>query len=397
MMVEASARGELERVRELLVHGASLDAVSSAGLTAVMTARIHGYEALVDFLEANGADASESRPPAGRLINGLMNRVISPSEPGAAVLVSRYGKVVFERGYGLASIEHGAPITPSTVFRIADLTMGFTAAGVQILEEEGKIQLTDSVSKYFPVFTPERGIQLRHLLNHTSGLNHFPLGETGGYQGSGDDILEMVAAQPAGFEVGTNLRYSNAGYLVLGHLLSDVSELSFEDYLRTRIFFQAGMTNTAVIGLQDVVRGAASGYLYEGGNYKRALPEENSVSGGAGALSSTVGDLHLWSEAFFGGELMTRGSLKRALTPVRVGDMKFGYGIGWFLKQLRGLELVYHGGQVDGFSSYLAHFPNQKLTIVILANASPSPEGLVPANLAEEIAQIFLFEEMESR
>ena len=160
--------------------------------------------------------------------------------PGVAVLVARDGRILFQGGYGLADVEGKTPITPETKFRIGSVTKQFTAAAILRLAEEGKLALTDSLAKYFPELPNAQKITLRHLLTHTSGLHGYT--EKPGFHAgvtkpiTPANLIASLRADPPDFPPGTNFRYSNSGYFVLGEIVAKVSGQSLADYLRIAFF-----------------------------------------------------------------------------------------------------------------------------------------------------------------
>ena len=173
--------------------------------------------------------------------------------PGCAIMVRHEGKVALCQGYGMANLEHGVRVTPQTIFQSGSMGKPFTALGIMLLVEEGKLALDDPVAKYLKVPSSWSGITVRHLLTHTSGLGDYPedFSLRGDY--TEDDFFKMVTAQPLAFAPGARWSYSNLGYLSLGILMHKVTGKFYGDFLEERVFGPLGMKSSHVISESDIV------------------------------------------------------------------------------------------------------------------------------------------------
>ena len=311
-------------------------------------------------------------------------------------LVSRDGKILYEKAVGLADLDRHIAATPATKFRIGSITKQFTAAAILRLAEDEKLALDDPLARYFPDFPGAEKITLRQLLTHTSGLHSYT-DKPGFLQSVTSPIApeKLIASfrdDPPDFAPGAGWKYCNSGYFLLGEIVAKVSGKPLADYLREEFFEPIGMKDTGLFRNAAPPADAALGYSFADGKLTQALDWDMSWAGGAGALYSTVRDLQLWNEAIFNRHVLSEASLKAALTPVTPprGAQGMRYGFGWALGELRGLALVDHSGGLNGFQSYLVRYPAQKVTIAVLSNALDAPPGLVPATLAHEIAEKFL-------
>ncbi|HWH68306.1 MAG TPA: serine hydrolase, partial [Candidatus Sulfotelmatobacter sp.] len=274
--------------------------------------------------------------------------------------------------------------------------------------ERGSLRVTDKLARFFPEYPHGDAVTLHHLLTHTSGIHDF---------GNKPDFLATITvpATPEGkiksfmndpfdFAPGENWSYSNSGYFLLGHIVEKVTGLTYADFLGREFFEPLGMTNTGVHTPTAILRHEATGYAFREGRWAKAINWDMSNDVGSGALYSTVEDLFRWNEALFGGHVLDDASLKAAFTPVSTRadaalsrPKESGYGYGWTIFRARGLPVIEHGGSLDGFQSNLRRFPDQRFTVVVLVNAKPAPPALDPANLAQEIAQLYLWREMQPR
>ena len=364
---------------------------------------MRGNQEMVEHLLAKGADAKLPMPPPEKLADAMFKEIIPTNSPGAAVLVSRNGKILFQRGYGEADREKHLPITPDTQFRIGSITKQFTATCILQLQEQGKLSVNDSLAKFFPDFPRGEEVKLHHLLTHTSGIRSYT--DKPGFLESApkfikpEDLINSFKNDPYDFSPGKGWHYDNSGYFLLGEIVAKVSGEPFADYLRKHIFEPLGMKHTGIHFRGIKLEHEAIGYSYANGENPKALDWDMSRAGGAGALYSTVGDLFLWNEAVFNGKILQPASRLAAFTPVKLPPDVQGmdYGFGWITSANRGLRVIGHSGGLNGFSSDLARFTNHNLTVVVLANALPPPPGLSPAALAQEIGQIYLWSDMEPR
>ena len=181
--------------------------------------------------------------------------------PGLALLVVKDRKIVKSQGYGLANVEHDAPVTSETIFQSGSVGKQFTAAGVMLLVEDGKLALDDPVAKYLKG-TPEawQTITVRHLLSHTSGLGDYPPAFDLKRDYTEDDLLGAICHGKLAFRPGESWSYSNLGYVTLGILIHKITGRHYGDFLAERIFRPLGMTSAQIINEAQIVKGRASGY-----------------------------------------------------------------------------------------------------------------------------------------
>jgi CubicO group peptidase (beta-lactamase class C family) len=402
----AVRRGEVEAVRSLLDKGLDVNAALD-GLTPVQAARLRGDQEMVAFLVSCGADAKAPLPPRSPLVDRLFKRLIKTNVPGAAVLVAQNGEVLFEHGYGLASLEHQVPVTPETKFRIGSITKQFTASAILKLQEEGKLSVTNTLSQYLPDYPRGDEVTLRHLLTHTSGIHSCT---------SKPDFLKTVTVgveplehirsfmnDPYDFDPGQKWAYNNSGFFLLGYIIGKVSGQSYGEYLHRTLFEPLDLNDSGVHEPTAILPHEATGYSIENGRLIKALDWDMSRAGGAGALYSTVRDLYRWNEAIFNGKILSASSLKDAFTPVITAEddasqpKETGYGYGWAIRTWRGLKEIGHGGGLNGFASYLFRLPKENFTVVVLANCAPAPPERDPGAVAHEVAELWLGDRLPPR
>lgn len=405
-LISAVMTSDAESIRKLLGQGLNVNAQGKAGVTAFQVARLHGDTEMMQLLASHGAITNAPLPPPDKLADALFTRVFTNDAPGAAVLVAQDGKVLFEKGYGLADVSHGVRFAPETKSRIGSITKQFTAAAILKLQEQGKLSVQDKLSKYFPDFPRGDEVTLHHLLTHTSGIRSYT--DKPGFLAKvtspvePNDLIKSFQNDPYDFDPGKKWHYDNSGYFLLGRIVEKVSGESYSDFLRKNFFEPLGMTNTGVHRGGLALEHEARGYQYTGSTFTNALDWDMSWAGGAGALYSTVEDLFRWNEGVFGGKVLKDSSLKAAWTPVKTEENKDddsgnGYGYGWFIGQMRGAREISHGGGLNGFSSFLMRLPREHFTVAILANAQPGAPGADPTQLAHLVTEIYLGEKLEPR
>ncbi len=335
-------------------------------------------------------------------VEGLLAGVVNPGGPGLAVRVSHDGAAIMERGVGLADLAHDTAIDVESRFRIGSVTKNFTAAAILRLQDEGKLHVTDTLDKYFPDFPRGDRVTLTHLLNHTSGIASYTskadFYKTVVSPTTTIELVESFQNDPPDFDPGARWEYNNSGYFLLGAIIEQVSGTTYDDYLSKTFFKPLKMKNTGIHSATSIIRNEAYGYSFLGGRSEKALNWDMSRAGGAGAMYSTVADLDIWLQELFSGRVISAESLAAALTPtiIETDSLDTKYGFGWFVDTHRGLRRVSHGGGLQGYSSHVAYYPDQKFSVIVLHNALPAAPGINTASLSEQIAESFLGSVMQT-
>lgn len=307
---------------------------------------------------------------------------------GLTVAVRVGQNPVYTTSYGYADISAFEPADDETIYQIASITKMFTAASIMQLVEQGRIDLERPVIDYVPTL-PEwgRSIQVRHMLNHTSGLPDISEMEGIDFsqQYAPDEVLRILSEGCSGpeFEPGTRYRYSSAGYLLLGIVLEQVSGLSYGEYLQQNISDPLGLDSTAYC--QMVSENIAQGYRVSEGNLYPVESSNISLAYAAGGVCSTASDLIAWQQYLEAGHVVGADLYQEMTIPLTLPSgesLRYGYGIA--VGEYSGAEAVGHNGRITGFEAALVRFPADDLTIVILTNTNPSN----PEMLTEIVATI---------
>lgn len=303
-------------------------------------------------------------------------------QPGAAAIVVKDGKVLLRKGYGIANLELGVPNSPEMVFELGSVTKQFTAASILLLQERGKLSVTDDITRYLPDFpTHGQRITLEHLLTHTSGIPSYT-GLPEWYAKVREDlkpadVIALFKDKPLEFNPGERWAYDNSGFFLLGAIIEKVSGQSYEQFVEQEIFQKLGMTHSRYGHPDELIPRRAYGYSKDDKGFHNADYISMSSPYAAGALVSTVDDLAIWDRALSGETLLRKASLDRMFTTAKLKSglpVDYGYGMGVF--DFAGRHVQMHGGDIPGFTTVVARVPEARLFIAILSNNDASDPRL---------------------
>ncbi len=321
-----------------------------------------------------------SQPPTEAAIAAAADRlageaVSSAGTAGLSVAVARDGKVILSKGYGLAEVEHEVAANAETMFRTGSITKQFTAAAIMRLVEQGKVGLDEPITTHLPGYnTHGREITVRHLLAHTSGIKSYTdlrqiMREAPEREFGHQALIDMVQDEPLAFEPGTTFAYCNTGYYLLGMIIEKVSGKDYSTYLHDEFFGPLGMTRTRCDSNSEIIKGRAQGYAFAGETLVNDRGLATSTPFAAGMLLSSARDLVVWADALAAGKVVSPVSYTLMSTPFKlVGGGADDYGFGLVKDSLDGHARVQHGGNIFGFSSMLARFPDDGVTVAVISN-----------------------------
>ena len=355
------------------------------------------------FLATAAAWAPDAPRPAE--VDAIFASLRSTNAPGCAVLVSKKGKPILERAYGVTDLTTPALIDDHTNFRLASVSKQFTAMAIMLLVHDGKLRYEDRLSDIFPDF-PEYGkaITIRNLLNHTSGLLDYedlmaapdPTKPVEEIQIQDRGVLELLKQQKTTkFAPGTKWDYSNSGYVVLGLVVAKVSGRTFDEFLHDRIFAPLKMNGTvAYIRGKNEVSHRAFGHTRVSSGWQKNDQSPTSATLGDGGVYSSITDLAKWDRALNEHTLLSKHEMNEAMTPVKVGDNSVRgpdgspaqYGFGWFLNPYNGHQRVWHYGETAGFRTNIQRFTKEGVTVVVLCNR----DDVTPGDLGLKVADLYL-------
>jgi CubicO group peptidase (beta-lactamase class C family) len=293
---------------------------------------------------------------------------------GMSIAVLRDSKLVHAAGYGKASLSPDVSATPQTVYRIGSVTKQFTAAAILRHVERGELALEDDLRKYLPDYdTGGRVITIRQLLDHTSGIRDMvtigPLMAERARDVTRGEVFGWLSSSPFDFEPGEKYRYNNSGYWLLGAVIERLAGEPYATAIERGLLEPLCLRSTRYDVPSETVPLRAVGYVRGTGAFTVAPPNSPTRPYASGALISSVLDLVAWQQALFGGKVLSAGSLQAMTTPGRLADGRpTSYGLGVAVSQFRGHRKIAHPGGIVGFSSFLAHYPDEKLVIAVLTN-----------------------------
>jgi CubicO group peptidase (beta-lactamase class C family) len=308
-----------------------------------------------------------------------------------SALVAENGKIIYKGAFGMANMEWGIPNTPDTRFRLGSITKQFTAMLILQLVEQGKVKLDAKLSDYLPEYRKDIGekVTVHQLLTHTSGIpsytglpNFFQDVSRNPYKV--DDFVKKYASGDLEFEPGSKFAYNNSGYFLLGAIVEHVTGKSYETVLKERILDPVGMKNTGYDHYDTILQKRAAGYAKTSDGYVNAPYLDMSIPYAAGSLYSTVEDLFLWDQALYTNSLLTEQSKTLMYKPF-LQDYAYGWVVrnASFKENNLPIQVISHGGGINGFATNISRYPNQKNLIVILDNTGQST-----GPLAETIGKI---------
>lgn len=310
---------------------------------------------------------------AARKIDSFMITLSQREQFSGAVLVAFQGKAIYKKGFGFANRGTLEAFTTATPCYIGSVSKQFTAMGVMVLKERGKLAYDDPVRNYFPQLPIcMQPVTIRHLLIHSSGLalfNDYP-------NMTEKDVFNILLKQNTlSFTPGERFEYCNANYTLLGMLIEKISNSSLNDFLTKNVFMPLGMKNTYVDDITVKNRKRAVGYYLFGDEYNYS-----TYIGGAASIVSTVDDLYKWDQYLNHSKIVAMQSLHDAFamhTKIGYDEMygNKGYGFGWFVCEAGGDTIVQHDGGFAGFRSYIERQPNKHNTIIFISNVRHSLTG----------------------
>jgi CubicO group peptidase (beta-lactamase class C family) len=337
----------------------------------------------------------QAAPADAAAIDKIFERWDRSGSPGCAVGVSERGQVVYTKGYGMANLEYGVRIWPSTVFESGSVAKQFTAAAINLLAQDGKLSIDDPVRKYVPEL-PDFGspILIRHVLNHTSGLRcQWPMLVLAGRPPgmavhTVEEILDLVGrSKDLNFKPGEEFLYNSTAFTLLGVIVARVSGTSLSQFCQERLFGPLGMTRTQWReDFTAIVPNRATAYRpMPGGQFRLNMPFMNVV--GNGGLLTTVSDLLIWNDNLDRPRVGGQNLVNQLQTRGRLNDgYENEYAQGLYVTTYRGTREISHDGTTGGYSAFLGRFPDEGLSVAILCNTT----GATPYSYAHQIADILL-------
>ena len=311
--------------------------------------------------------------------------------PGMTIGVVRGSDTLLLKGFGLANVEDSVPATAATVYRIGSITKQFTAAAVLRLVEQGKIALDAPLATYLPDFpAPGRRVTIRQLLTHTSGIPSYTevpaFAATRHTDLTDDQLLALVDRRPLDFPPGSEWHYDNSGYYILGVVLQRLTGVPYGDYIERTLARPLGLSGTRYCDVAPIIPHRAAGYSPAGGAVINADYLSMRLPGAAGALCSTAGDLLRWQDALVHGRVVAPATYAQMTTPaVLTNGRRTTYGFALGVYSLHGHPVVEHSGGINGFSTDLAYYPADSVSVVVLLDTDGADAALLARQIAEAV------------
>lgn len=306
-----------------------------------------------------------------------------------SVLVSQADEILYSEQFGYSNIDQEMALNQNSIFRIASLTKQFTSAAILLLEQEGALSTEDLISAHIQDLPNDVGeVTLLHLLSHTSGISDIP---NSAFNSDGNRTLELTEIQRESITLesspGERARYSNTGYHLLGEVIESISGMTYSDFVTTNILEPLQLERTGFFS--TIPENLVSGYLPDSGKMieQEFFTTDDREPQSSGGMYSTPADLKSWTEALFGGDVLSQALIDK-MTTIQQGY----YALGLLITNENGRQRIYHPGSLIGFAASLAYFPECKTIVIVLSNVNGEPGGPDAETIAKSIEYI-LFEE----
>lgn len=337
-----------------------------------MNSNLH-FKFLVSILLLSSSVIAQISPDVKVKLDSLLNVLEDKNKALASVTISKNGQIIYSYSTGFINNTENIPIksTPETRYRIGSISKMFTSVMILQLTEEKKLNLSTPLSKFFKKVPNADSITIADLLNHHSGLYNFTNSED--YQKwmteprSRKQMIDLIEEQEPAFPPRQKGEYSNTNFVLLGYIIEDITGKSYQENLSERITSKIGLQNTLYGSKINYKLNEALSFDYTDGKWVMNPETDMSIPGGAGSVISTTPDLNVFITALFNGKLISESSLKSMTT------IKDGFGLGIFQVPFYERSAFSHNGGIDGFSSSLAYFPNDKVSIAFCSNGLNYP------------------------
>ncbi len=314
--------------------------------------------------------------------------------PGGAFMVTLKGKPLYKKAFGKANLELDINMTPDNVFQIGSMTKQFTAIAILQLEEQGKLKVTDPVSKYVKDYPNGDKITIQHLLTHTSGIKDFTkmklISTIAQKEMKPEMMVDFFKNEPVDFLPGEKFDYNNSGYVLLGYIIELVSGDTYEKFIQKNIFDKAGMTHSYYATDRQIIPKRAYGYHKKEHGYVNKTIINFSIPFSSGSLMSTVDDMLKWQNALNQNTLLSLKESQKAFQKYQLNSgEEITYGYGWHLKEINGIPDREHGGSIFGFKSMAVYIPSKDIYVIGFSNCDCHSPTEITRNIAKIVVKNF--------
>jgi CubicO group peptidase (beta-lactamase class C family) len=311
--------------------------------------------------------------------------------PGGVFMVAKNGKPIYQKAFGKANLELDVNLTNEYVFQLGSITKQFTAIAILMLEEQYKLNIKDTISKYIPDYPSGNKLTIHHLLTHTSGIKDFTkmksLGDIAQKEMTPKMMVDFFKNEPVDFAPGEKFEYNNSGYILLGYIIELVSGESYEDFIEKHIFQKVGMNQSSYATDRQIINKRAYGYQKKENRYVNKTIINFSVPFSSGSLMSTINDMLKWQNALNKNLLLNSEHTKKAFSKYKLNNgEEFTYGYGWHIKEINGTLTREHGGSIFGFKAMGIYIPSEDIYIIGLSNCDCNS----PTQITQDIAKLAL-------
>ncbi|WP_442591439.1 serine hydrolase domain-containing protein [Pedobacter sp. AW31-3R] len=312
-----------------------------------------------------------------------------PNGPGGVFMVAQKGKIIYHKAFGKANLELDANLHTDNVFELGSMTKQFTAVAVLMLEQQGKLKVSDPITKYIPDYPSGDKITIHHLLTHTSGIKDFTkmkaLSDIDQKEMTPQMMVDFFKNEQVDFAPGEKFEYDNSGYVLLGYIIELVSGETYEDFVTKHIFKKAEMEHSHYASDRNVIPKRAYGYHKKSYGYVNKTVISFSVPFASGSLMSTLDDMLKWQNALNHNVLLNSAETKKAFSKYKLNDGKeFSYG--WHIKEINGIPTREHGGSIFGFKTMGVYIPKNDIYVLGLSNC----DCHLPTKITGDIAALAL-------
>jgi CubicO group peptidase (beta-lactamase class C family) len=313
--------------------------------------------------------------------------------PGGVFMIAKNGKPIYQKAVGKANLELNVDLSPENVFQLGSMTKQFTAVAVLMLEEQGKLNVKDPISKYIPDYPSGDKISIHHLLTHTSGIKDFTKMKSISTIAQKDMTPKMMVDffknERVDFLPGEKFEYNNSGYVLLGYLIELISGEPYQDFIQKHIFDKAGMTRSSYASDRQVIKNRAYGYHKKEYGYVNKTVISFTVPFSSGSLMSTTADMLKWQSALNQNSLLNAEETKKAFSKYQLNNGEpFTYGYGWHIKEINGIPSREHGGSIFGFKTMGVYIPSEDIYVIGFSNCDCNS----PTKITGDIAALALDE-----
>lgn len=311
--------------------------------------------------------------------------------PGGVFMVAKKGEIIYQNAFGKANIELEVNLTTDYVFQIGSMTKQFTAVSILMLQEQGKLDTNDVLTKYVPDFPAGDKITIHHLLTHTSGIKDFTkmksIKDIAQKEMTPKMMVDFFKNEQVDFSPGEKFDYNNSGYVLLGYIIELVSGETYEDFVENNIFKKIGMTQSGYATDRQIISKRAYGYQKKESGYVNKTIINYSVPFSSGAIMSTLEDMLKWQIALNNNTLLNKENTKRLFRPYSLNNGEtINYGYGWHLRKINDSMSREHGGSIFGYKSMGVYLPNEDIYVVGFTNC----DCISPTLLVQNIAKLVL-------